>query len=609
MKKKIKSSIINPKKNQINSNIPDLFRLFSPYSLPLLAAALLMGISASSTALYAYLVGPMIKTLFLGGRQPMISYVPLPEGFFSRVAAGISELNPLMIGLAIIGAAAVKAGAFFGHSAISAVVGQKMLHDLRVRMYEGLLSRNPLASETKDAGNLTVQFTTDVAQIEEGVTKGVAAYFHSGIEIVALSTLALSLDLKLGLIGLIAFPPSAALILRLGRIIRARRAKVHQAFGDLGTAVGETAAGLPTIHAFFAENAVRSLFASKSKKAADSVTRAAILRALSSPVNEILGATALAVTLIWAAGRTMDNDLKPESFISFFSALFLLYQPVKGIGLAHHTVEAALAALSRISGLLAVSASARSASAPFNPEPRSIALLEVETGYGDLAVLTNFNLRIAPGEHVAVVGASGSGKTTLLNFLLGLLPIQRGSFLIEGHTFQDKDRRLFAPVRQEPFLFDDTIIENVRIGRADATDDEIEAVCRQAGVMEFASAMKQGLRSRVGPFGQFLSVGQRQRVCLARAIISAAPVLLLDEVTGALDGETEQSIVEGLREQPPNRTIVVITHRRSTAEWAERIVLIENGTVAVDGPSGKLLSLDPRLISLFGERTATDTSK
>jgi subfamily B ATP-binding cassette protein MsbA len=607
MKKKISNAPLNVHPNSPKSDIRALFQWFSPYRMPLLFAALLMGISASSTALYAYLVGPMIKTLFLGGVRPMIPYVPVPDGFLDRIAHGVSAMNPQMVGMAIVGAAILKAAAFFGHSAISQAVGQKMLHDLRVRLFNGLLSQNPLDPKTTDAGDLTVKFTLDTQQIEEAVTKGVAAYFHSAVEIVALSALALSLDLKLGLLGLIAFPPSAVLILSLGRKIRARRAKAHQAAGALGTAVGETAAGLPTIHAFFAEDVVRRRFEVKSLTSARSVTRAALLRAMGSPLNEILGATALAVTLVWAAGRTVNNDLAPESFISFFSALFLLYRPVKGIGLAHHAVESGIAAMSRLSGLLEAQGGIRPGEdvpEPGCPVPAAIELREVETGYGGSAILTNIRVLIQPGERVAVVGPSGAGKTTLLNLLLGLLPIQKGTFLIGGRPFQDSDRRLFAPVRQEPFLFDGSIVENVRIGRSDATLEQIEAACRSAGVMEFARSMEQGVRSPVGPFGQFLSVGQRQRVCLARAIVSVAPVLLLDEVTGAVDGETEQSIAEGLREQPPDRTIIVITHRRSTAEWADRLILIDNGRVAADGPSRELLSTDPRLITLFGSNDA-----
>lgn len=563
-----------------------------------MSAALLMAISAASTAMYAYLLGPVLKTLFLGAAAHPPKEIPASLGFFARAAEGFAALDPMVVGLSVVVAAAVKSAAYFGSTVLTATAGQRLLHQLRCRLYRGLLFQNPLDGASRNAGTWTVRFTSDVTQIEEAVTKGIVAYFQHGFEVVALAILALSLDPMLGLLGLIAFPPAAAAILGLGKKIRKKRAQVHEAVGDLGTAVGETAAGLAAIHAFDLRKSLFERFALLSRSIAQAGTRASALRAAGGPLNEILAAVALAATLIWAARRIAQGDLAPESFISFFSALFLLYQPVKGLGQAHHATAWGIAALDRITPLLRDTP----IQASNFPRPASpcIAIENASVGYGDAVVLRNLTLHFSPGEHVAVVGPSGSGKTTLLNLLLGLIPVQDGKYLIDNNGFTETDRRAFAPVRQEPFLFDDSILENVRIGALHATADEIERACRSAGVLNFAAAMKDGLKSPVGPFGQFLSVGQRQRVCLARALVSGAPVLLLDEVTAALDGETEHSIVDGLKEQPQNRTIIVVTHRRAAAEWANRIILIENGTVAADGPAHILLREDRRIAALFG---------
>lgn len=580
--------------------IKALFALAAEQKALLAAAALLMGVSAAATALYAYLLGPMLKTLFLSETESSIDAIPSSLSFMETVAEGFSRLDPFYIGLAIIAAAAVKSASFFGSSVLTALMGGRILHRLRCRMFLGLLSMNPLDSNTQNAGEWTVRFTCDVTQIEEAVTKGVFAYFKHGIEAAALAALALSLDPELGILGLIAFPPAAVLILKLGKKIRVRRTAAHRAAGDLGTAVGEIVTGLPTVHAFDTQKPVYNRFASLSRGIFREVTRAAALRAAGPPLNELLGATALAATLVWASRRIASGDLAPESFISFFSALFLLYQPIKGLGQAHHSVEWGIAALSRVFAFLGDEPPAEPGGK--RRPPASITLESASAGYKDKDVLHDLNIHISSGERIAVVGPSGAGKTTLFNLLLGLLPVRDGVYRFNGHSYKEEDRKSFAPVRQEPFLFDDTIIENVRIGAPDVSDKDIEAACRSAGVMEFASSMKDGLHSRVGPFGRALSVGQRQRVCLARALACGAPILLLDEITASIDGETERSVVSGLSEQE-NRTIVIITHRLSTAKWADRILLIDNGVVAADGPAQTLIRTDPRIAALFGEQS------
>ncbi len=580
-----------------NSDIRDLFRLTKPYRMSLLIAAILMGISALSTAAYAYLVGPLLKTLFLSSSTPITVLESM--SFISRLTHGFENLEPFYVGLAAVIVALIKALSFFGHSAVSAYVGQRLLHDLRLRLYDGLLRMNPIKAEAGDAGNWTVRFTLDVSQIEESVTRGIVAYFRCGIETLALAGLALSLDFRLGLLGLAAFPPIALLILNLGKRIRQRRKKANESAGSLGTAVAETSIGLATIKSFGAENKTKNRFKVISNDIYRSTLKASLLKAAGSPLNEILGAAALAGTLVWAANRIAQNDLAPETFISFFSALFLLYQPVKGLGQAHHSVEWGIAALSRIAPFL------KDKSASYAPKPlrdaETVSIVNVETGYEQDIVLRNINLKIQPGERIAIIGASGSGKTTLLNLLLGLIPTRKGEILVGDKPYNSNDAVLFAPVRQEPFLFDDTIAENIKIGAAHSSLDDLESACRAAGLWDFICSAERGLNTSVGPFGHKLSVGQRQRVCLARALISKAPILLLDEVTASVDGETEMSIIDGLREQKTNRTIIVVTHRLSTAQWADRVIFLENGTVEADGPTELLLSENPKIAVLFGK--------
>jgi subfamily B ATP-binding cassette protein MsbA len=324
-------------------------------------------------------------------------------------------------------------------------------------------------------------------------------------------------------------------------------------------------------------------------------------------VNEILGACALGLAIWYAHRRIASGLLAPDELVSFFTALILLYRPVKGLGQAQHTIQSGLAALDRIRG----PACARPA-----PDDKwetrttvpSIVLDGVTAGYGEgESVLRNLCLTLPMGERLAVIGPSGTGKSTLVNVLTGLLPVRDGRILVDGARLEAGPaaaRAVFAPVPQEPFLFDDDIRMNVRCGRPTATDTEVASACAAAGVTDFAKRLPDGLASRVGRAS--LSVGERQRVCLARALVSKAPVILLDEMTASIDGETESAIVERLDSFLDGRSVLIVTHRRSTAARADRIALLEGGEISATGTPGDLLEGNPRIARLFGRAKNED---
>ncbi|MCP4602127.1 MAG: ABC transporter ATP-binding protein [Proteobacteria bacterium] len=578
-----------------------------------LAAALCMGISALATAGYAYLIGPVLRSVFLGADAERLQ-VPV-AGFLARLSASIGAADPWMIGAAIVSVTLIKGVSYFSQTALTGQAGQRVLHGLRTRLYRGLLGLNPLNSNTPTRGELITRFTVDVEAVEKAVTDGLVAFVRDGLQILALAGLALALDPLLGLIGIAAFPPVAVLIVRVGGRLRNRRAAVHTAFGNMGTAIDETASGLSVIQSFGAEKMMESRFNNRSQNILVSTVRAIVLKAISSPINELLGATALAVTLWYAHDRIAAGALSPEAFVSFFSALLLLYQPVKGLGQAQHAVQAGLAAFERLVVLTDLEKEQRDNGSVTRAIPEQlteICLENVKVAYdrGE-NVLRNVNLTISAGSRIAVVGRSGAGKTTLLNFLMGFLPLGGGRLLLDGESVDLESgmaRQIFAPVPQEPYLFDDTIKMNVHCGRPRALDSDVLEACRAAGVTQFADEMERGICTRVGPGGEGLSLGQRQRVCLARAILSRAPVLLLDEVTASLDGETEQALVEGLESFIAGRTVLVVTHRLATARWADQIALIENGTISSIGEADTILSSNERLKKLFAEQYKTGPS-
>jgi subfamily B ATP-binding cassette protein MsbA len=505
------------------------------------------------------------------------------------LGAVLGGIAPWELGAVLVAVAAIKGFAFFASKVASSRAGQRVLYRLREDVYRSLLALDPFGEEARRAGALVARFAVDVEAVEQALTEGLMGFVRDALQIAALVVLILALDPVLGAIGLLAFPFAALSIVRLGRALRQRRRAVHEAFETLGESVAETAAGLHVVRAFRAESLMRARFDAASRNLAARMVRAATLRALSSPFNEILGAIALAATLVYANARIAGGALTAGEVASFFTALALLYQPVKGLGQDQSAVQSGLAALDRLGALR-------------DPDG-DVDVRGLGAGYPDGPdVLDGLDLVVPKGARLAIVGSSGSGKTTLLNTLGGLLEPRRGEILVDGVRVTPRSLAasgLIATVPQEPFLFDDDIATNVRIGRPSASDEEVLAACRAAGVLGFAASLPGGLGERIGRRGARLSVGQRQRVCLARALLSTAPLLLFDEVTAALDGATERTLVEDLDDYLGERSVVVVTHRLSTARWATRLALLESGAVRVEGPSQLLIESDPRVKRLF----------
>jgi subfamily B ATP-binding cassette protein MsbA len=561
----------------------------------LLGSLLLLAVHALITGAYVYLVGPLLRFIYTGGQSAGHRLESAMAFLGWEAVRDTAELTTVMA-TAAVALVVIKGVTFFGGTYLVLTAGQTIEHELRTRLYESLLTVSyPCLAELR-RGDLISRFVGDVAAVQGGITRGVTRIVRDALQVVVLAALALYLDPYLGLVALGVLPFSSTIIVRIGRTLRHRRRGVYDAYGELAAATEQTATALPVLRTFNSEGHALEQFTGFSQQILKRSLRASALQLFSSPFVELLGAVALAGTLWYAGHRIGQGLLDPEEFVSFFAAVFMLYRPVKSLGEASGTIFTALAAMDRITQILALPRE--------EPDPPRATLVEelnqgirfekVSFGYvAEQPVLEDASFELQAGQTVAVVGPSGSGKTTIALLLLRLVEPSQGRITVDGQDLQGVQRtslrRLFAVVSQEATVLNDTVAANIAFGTK-ASEADIRQAARAAGAADFIERLPQQYQTSVGESGTRLSGGERQRLCIARALLRDPPALILDEATAAVDSATEEAITQSLEELMQGRTTLLISHRLSTVQRADHIVVVEQGRVVAQGTFDKLNS-------------------
>jgi subfamily B ATP-binding cassette protein MsbA len=413
---------------------------------------------------------------------------------------------------------------------------------------------------------------------------------------VALTVVMFIQDWLLALILCTVLPITALYTLNLGRKTNRAAAKGMESTGDLATHLSETLDGRRVIKAYRMEDhaiaRARDIVGERMKY----WMKAAKARAAATPSAEVLAGAGVAAVIGYAAARGMDF----WSFTSFLGAMMLSYQSIRSLSNFYTAVSEGSAAAARAYVLLDAPtdiADTTSETLKLAPAPRraSIAFKDVSFEYGSsIPALDHVSFEVPAGKTVALVGPSGSGKSTALNLILRFYDVTGGGIEIDGQDVRrvttNSLRDAMALVTQEPFLFDETIADNIGCGRPGASRAEIEDAARAAAAHEFILALPQGYETKVGEAGVRLSGGQRQRIAIARAILKNAPILLLDEATSSLDSESERVVQAALTELMRDRTTLVIAHRLSTIVDADKIVVLNKGRVVEEGSHGELIA-------------------
>ena len=553
-----------------------IIKLVSQYWKRLLLAALCMVVVAGANGAMAFLVKPVMDDIFIARDRQMLVLIPA---------------------LAILVFFLKGAGAY-GSEYLMNHIGERIIRELRDRLYDKVLDLPISYIQKEKTGTLMSRITNDVNVVKGMVSTAVVSLFRDSFSVVAFLFVIFYRDWKLACGAFIVLPLAFYPILVFGRRIRRFSTGSQETMADLNAFLHETFTGAKIIKIFSLSGFEKKRFREKTRELFRLEMKKVMTRALSSPVMEFLGGLGIAF-IIWFGGlRVIEGTSTPGIFFSFLTAVMMLYDPVKKLSHLNNTIQEGMAATTRIFDVLEQDdvIEEKKDAATLCSAPCEVVFDRVGFAYGpdQPMALKDISLKAAPGEVLALVGMSGGGKTSLVNLIPRLYDVTEGQVSIAGRDVRDLTleslRAHISIVTQEPILFNETVRENIRYGRMEATDEQIEAAARDAFAHDFISGFPKGYDTVIGELGSRLSGGEKQRICIARALIKDAPVLILDEATSALDSQAEKVVQKALENLMKGRTSFVIAHRLSTIDYASKIILLKNGTIAEQGTHEALMA-------------------
>lgn len=598
-------SLGSPTRPQPLVALRSLWHFAQPHLRYLVLAFAAMAVLGITTGIYAYLMGPALRFLLSGGDDGLavvgrwLAAVGIETG--TKVALDRERLLWVFPAL-VIGIGVFKGLAYLGQFYWMGRYGHRIAGDLRRALFQQLSALSPVQMTHQRSGELLSRFTADVLAVETAAIYAVASFLRDSLQILILLGVAFTLHWQLSLLLVVAVPVAVWPASRLTRSLLARTREGAQSLGGLAAQVQEGLGGLRTIQAFGAQSAELRRFDALASAQAQAQVRAGWLRGIVPLVMEVLGAAAIALVLAYAvrSGPLSEaGSLTPERLISLLGAVVLLYQPAKDLGRVSQFALQAGVSAERLAELFALrpavaDAPGSAGAVELPPLRRSVKLENVSYAYGARRALQGLNLELEVGKVTALVGPSGGGKSTVVSLLLRFDRPAEGQLFFDGIEVAGATvrsvRAQFALVSQEPVLFSATVLENLRLGKPEATFDEVVAAARVAHADAFIRQLPEGYDTRLGERGLTLSGGQRQRLCIARAVLSAAPVLLLDEATSNLDPVSEREVQEALLDAVQGRTALIIAHRLSTVRRADRIHVLDQGRVVESGTHEELLA-------------------
>ncbi|WP_339609735.1 ABC transporter ATP-binding protein [uncultured Planktosalinus sp.] len=472
-----------------------------------------------------------------------------------------------------------------------------VLKDVRNAMYKKTIELPLSHYSEKRKGDTIARITSDVLEIQHSFLSILELIVREPLTIIFTIVAMFLISVELTIFVFIFLPVSGFIISLIGKSLKRKSDKVQKEQGYFLSILEETLGGLKIIKGFNAENIFTNKFKYSTQRFYNFSNKLLNRQNLASPASEFLGISVIAV-LLWYGGRMVliDGTLDPEMFIVYMGLAYQILTPAKAISKASYSVKKGNAAAERILEILETENNIKDHPDAIekNDFKSNLNINTISFKYDDELVLKNFSLEVQKGQTVALVGQSGSGKSTIANLLTRFYDVNNGAITIDGIDIRNIQlhslRNLMGLVTQDSILFNDTVRGNLKIGKENATDDEIIEALKIANAWEFVDKLPLKLDTNIGDSGNKLSGGQKQRLSIARAVLKNPPLMILDEATSALDTESERLVQNALEKMMQNRTSIVIAHRLSTIQNADQIIVLSNGEIMEQGTHPELLA-------------------
>jgi ATP-binding cassette, subfamily B, bacterial MsbA len=583
-----------------------LLRYAAPYSLQLFSSVTLMAAVGLLDAFRVLLIGPIFDRVLNPASQSrniQLFKIPGTENgvvYLQQFVPSHFQNAWTVVAFALVAATLLK-GVFdyFGTYLVN-YAGFGMITDLRDDLYNAILRRSSAFFQKHSTGTLLSAIINDIERVQFAMSSVLAEFLQQLFTLIFTAVVVVLLGGKLAWVLLLFVPFIIYSAGKIGRRVRHTTRRGQDKLADIQNILHETITGNRIVKAFSMESWESARFRGAARRLFHANLRSVAASAISSPLMDIFGAIAIALLLLLGRGQIAHNVFTAGTFLAFIVAVFKLYDPVRKFALFNNNFQQALGASSEIFRFMDVEDEVRERPGA-KPLPRfsqSIRFEKVTFSYGENGdasreILSGIDLEVKAGEVLAVVGSSGAGKSTLVHLIPRFFDVSAGRLLIDGQDIREVTlgslRSQIGIVTQDTVLFNDTVRNNIAYGQPHVAAKDVEAAARMALAHDFIMEMPAGYDTVIGERGLRLSGGERQRIAIARAILKNAPILILDEATSALDSESEALVQSALQNLMTGRTVVVIAHRLSTVRRADRIVVLEGGTITDIGAHEDLM--------------------
>ncbi|TKB64088.1 MAG: ABC transporter ATP-binding protein [Nitrospira sp.] len=513
------------------------------------------------------------------------------------IQAKQTSLLPWVIGL-LVGAHVLKNVFASFRIRLNNQLEQTVVHDLRRHIFSALQRLSITYFENRSTGEIMSRVTNDTEHVERIFIDGLEGMLTASLTLIGITGLLFMLNWKLAALSLLPIPLLALSASWFTSRVHGYYRETRQSAAELNGYLQDALSGIRETMGFGRQGHEQARFDRLSQAYSEKNLKAMVLWSIYSPGMILVAAIGTVLILWYGAGEVMEGGLTVGELVLFLSYLAMFYVPINQIHSVNHMLQHALAASERVFEVLDTIpdvADRPGVVAPVHRAHGAVRFDQVQFHYrSDVPVLRGVSAAVPAGERVALVGMSGAGKSTLLKLLMRFYDITDGAIIIDGKDIRDLPmaylRQQIGFVQQEPFLFNGTVRDNLLYGDLHADQARLEAAARAARAHEFIAALPEGYDTWIGERGVKLSVGQKQRVSIARVLLKDPPVVIFDEATSNIDTETEVKIREALNELTTGRTTFIIAHRLSTLHDVDRIIVLDNGRLVEDGRHDELVS-------------------